>query len=258
MMLRRFTMLLGVLLFAGALLLGGAGCGSDGDSSLRLGQSDPENLPVVTGRVFAPNGEFAAIDWWRDWPGALQLVSTAYANLFRVEPVGIGTKVSLALVSERDAADGFIDDVVPLVPHLPGRGCDERGCETDAGGQYRIVHELAEAVDICRLMVSTGDDERLMRAFVTSTNTDIDPSSEAVVRVVLQRIRRSPLVQLCCFTTEGLREASRIAIDATFAANGDTIPEITLDALFRLQDHEPFQSALDEAIDRSNPNCVGP
>lgn len=233
---RKTLVAAGTVAAAVALLV--AACGSNGSSDVRIPDSPPGVEGELTGIVYGPvavvEPPLAAAGKW--WPSKLGLVGAAYANLYNEIPFGIrGAHATLSSVTEVDAADGRIDFYDPIVQSVP----------TDADGRYRVIHHFVETLEICesinserfvgRLLVSVsvGDPNHSgdTRAFVVSTQTDIDASSEAVVRLVLERIfEYEPPVQLCDFDIEGLRNLVRTAQDAAYTAEGDTVGEINADA----------------------------
>lgn len=223
-----------VALTSGALALAVAACGRDGSSEViprgecivEAGEPIPvgclpELVGKITGVVFAPEGRYAGRDlfWW--WPDALSLASKAYALLFNVEPVGIGVEVALSEVTPLDAADGEIDSPIPVF----------QWAHTNADGVFEIVSREAEQIDRCRLILSVGNGRNgdLSRALVYANNVNIDPASEAVVRMVLARIHSTNL-QLCDFSAEGLRLITRQAEEAASIAEGANVEEINDDA----------------------------
>jgi len=213
----------------GLMALGLAGCGSDGTSEVSLrGEcivEQGEPIPVgclpelvgkITGIVSAPNGVYAAAQdsWWF----AFSLVSQAHAFFFNVEPVGTGVEVALSEVTPLDVADGSIDFPQPLVQFAL----------TNADGIYEIETQVAEHIDRCRLLLSVGTGD-LSRSLVYSNDVNIDPASEAVVRLVLRRINQTRL-QLCDFSPEGLRLITREAEKAAVIAEGASVQEVNDDA----------------------------
>lgn len=249
---RRSTRLAASVAAATTFLL--AACGSDGTSRIQIPDSPPELKGELTGIVYGPRAVVEApIAAGRWWPSRLGLISTAYANLFNEIPFGIrGAHVTLSSLTEVDAADGRIDSYDPVVQSVP----------TDADGRYRIVHHFVETLEVCesinsdrfvgRLLVSVAvGDPNLRgdtRAFVVSTQTDVDASTEAVVRLVLERIHEHyPPVQLCDFDIEGLRNLVRVAQDAAYTARGDTVGEINADAYRLARENCKVLRALDQA-----------
>ncbi len=213
------------------LLVGSAGCGSDGTAEVSPRGScivEPgEQIPVgclpelvgnITGIVYGPDGVYAAADsWWMPF----SLISKAYAFFFNVEPVGAGVEVSLMEVTDLDAADGKFDFPQPLVQFA----------HTNADGIYDIETRVAEEIDRCRLLLSVGNARfgDQTRSFVYSNNVNLDPASEAVVRMVLRRINQTSL-QLCDFSPDGLRLIVREAEKAAVIAEGANIQEVNDDA----------------------------
>lgn len=223
-----------VALSSGALALALAACGSDGTAEVsprgecivEAGEPIPvgclpELVGKITGVVFAPDGRYAGRDpyWW--WPDVLTLASEAYALLFNVEPVGIGVEVGLSEVTPMDVSDGKIDSPIPVY----------QWAETDADGVFEILAREAEQIDRCRLILSVGNERNgdLSRALVYANNVNIDPASEAVVRMVLARIHSTSL-QLCDFSPEGLRLITEQAQEAASIAEGANVEEINDDA----------------------------
>jgi hypothetical protein len=226
-------------------------CGSNGSSDVGFPDPDDPVIDGLTGVVYVPPAVLPennpAMSWW---PVELGLVSTAYANLFNEVPVGVReAHVSLVGISEVDTIDGMIDMPDPIVQSVP----------TDADGRYQIIHNFVETFDVCesineerfvgRLMVSVSIDRQgPRRSFVSSRVTDIDASTEAVVRLVLRRIREDqPPVQLCDFSVEGLRNLTRFARNAAFTAEGDTINEINADAFRLASENCKVRQAIDDA-----------
>lgn len=211
------------------------GCGNDGTSSIGIPEPPPQTEPAITGVILAPNGQFASADrWWR-WPDRLRLVPPAYA-LQNVSPAEGVINVALSRVDYVDAADGRIDTA-----HLLSQ------VRTEGDGIYKIVDPVAKNVDDCRLMVAVGGGRSLTRAFVFSHTTNIDAVSEAVVRVVLDRLTKAPPVQLCNFTSDGLMQIADQAWIAAFTTTGDTVAEINQNAFERVAAFRGVKQAIDAA-----------
>jgi hypothetical protein len=98
-------------------------------------------------------------------------------------------------------------------------------------------------------MVSVSIDRQgPRRAFVSSRVVNIDASTEAVVRLVLRRIREdNPPVQLCDFTIEGLRNLGELTRNAAITAEADTINEINAKAFQLASEHCKVRQAIDDA-----------
>lgn len=244
------VLIAGVLGVAVALLV--VACGSNGSSEIGIPPSGPPVEGELTGVVYGPTAvvepPISAIDKW--WPS---LVSVAYANLFNEIPFGIRqAHVTLSSLTEADAADGRIDFYDPVVQTVP----------TNADGRYSIISSFVETLEVCesinmdrfvgRLLVSVsvGDPNQQgdTRALVVSTQTDVDASSEAVVRLVLRRIYElEPPVQLCDFSIEGLRNTVSAAQDAAYTAEGDTVGEINADAYRLASENCKVLQAIDDA-----------
>lgn len=245
--------LLAAAVLAVAVSASVVGCGSNGSSEVGLPEPPGEVRGELTGIVYGPvavvEPPIAAAPAW--WPS---LVSPAYANLFNEIPFGIrGAHITLSSLTEADAADGRIDFYDPVVQSVP----------TDADGRYKVVHDFVETLEACetinqnrfvgRLIVSASIENPAFggertRAFVVSTQTDIDASSEAVVRLVLERIyEQKPPVQLCDLSIEGLRDMVRFAQDAAYTAQGDTVAEINADAYQLASENCKVLQALDDA-----------
>jgi hypothetical protein len=198
-----------------------AGCGNNGQTDLST-QPGPDTRPAISGVVLAPNGVYARAGSAWDWANALLLTPRA-AALQNVAPAQGTLRVALSQVSPVDAADGSIDS--PLLINQN---------DTDGEGAYRIVDPIAAHVDTCRLMVSVGSGNGITRAFVTAkTNTNIDAVSEAVVRVILDRVIRAPAVNLCDFSVDAIVGISNAVDRAATLAFGDTVAAINDDAFTR-------------------------
>ena len=207
---------LGSLLGALCLAVAATGCGSDGSSDVVLPRTPRPIVGAVTGTVFAPNGEFASAEG-RWWACPFSLLSPAYAQtcLAALMPAAGQLNVALWQVDMIDAKDGKIDN-----PRTVAQA------RTDSDGIYQIVDPAAEHLDTCRLMVVVGHEDSLTRAFAIENTTNIDAVSEAVVRLVLDRLTQSPPVQLCDFTNAGLANILLKARAAACSAKGSTVAEI--------------------------------
>jgi len=233
---QRTTRGVGAFLMAACVtLLAAAGCGSDGTVEVDLPPTPRSIVPAVSGRIFAPRGQFVAADRWRWWPEQLRLVSPANA-LQGVSLAGGILNVVLWHVDFLDAKDGRIDN--PLLINQ---------ARTNDDGLYEIVDSVTADLDYCRLMVAVGRNETLTRAFVVSHSTDLDAVSEAVVRVILDRLTKAPPVQLCDFTTAGLANILDKASNAAFSARGDSVAEINAAAFERVRVNRNVKQAIDDA-----------
>lgn len=211
------------------LLLGMVGCGHDGSASIDPPPSEKPAEEAILGVVRTPNGLFTAApalmrtlrmaglaDRAGRWIGfgLASRVFAAYTNPY-IEPVGEGHKVVLSRALQGDAADGAIDGPETLSETY-----------TNPFGQYEIVSFDARRIGLCRLMVSVGGDGQRTRAFVLGQTTDVDASSEALVRVILERLTQAPPLQLCQLSVEELKYVRTEVERATVVANGDTVEEI--------------------------------
>jgi hypothetical protein len=221
------------------VLLTVPGCGSNGNATAVFPPTPKQDIPSLTGVVEAPNGEFAAADpaWW---PDSLRLLQRAYA-LQNVAPIPEDFPVTLSRIDAIDAADGHIGDTGGHTPQLIAQAL------TDPDGRYYIVDPAVGNVEQCRLMVAVGGGRQLTRAFVISNITNIDAASEAVVRVVLDRLTKAPSVQLCDFTVSGLQNISIAVGKADFNASGADVEQINYDAFVRALVNPGVQKAIDEA-----------
>jgi hypothetical protein len=77
--------------------------------------------------------------------------------------------------------------------------------------------------------------------------TNIDAVSEAVVRVVLERITEAPPVQLCDFTNAGLANIAAAARNAACSASGSTVAEFNDSAFERVRVNRKVKEAIDAA-----------
>jgi len=209
-----------------------AGCGSDAKSTLQFAPT-PAPGALVTGVVSMPNGELASASSPWQWARKLHLSSPLYAattspnpNIF---PTG-GVPVTLSRVDDADAADGIIGNTPGHAPLLLGQSP-----ETGADGTYTVDKtDLATTVNGCGFMVAVGDANQgtLTRAWVLAAApgaTDIDVVSETVVRVVLDRLTKSPPVDLCRnfpLGSPGLQGITDAVAAATFTAVGSTVQEM--------------------------------
>jgi hypothetical protein len=179
-----------------------AGCGADASSSATLGGPGQDKKPAVIGTVWVPPGtDFAAIPGWRKWLETVFIAPRAYAEIPGEERIQTETWVTLNWLTETDAADGTIDS--------PRAVSDGLGVErTDQNGSYTILSVDAKDLDACRMFVSVGQPAKhsWTRAFVFDHTTDLDAVSEAVVRMVLQRLTEAPPLQLCDFSSQDLRD----------------------------------------------------
>jgi hypothetical protein len=205
-------------------VVGLAGCGSDHSASVNLVPTPQTVEPAIIGVVSEPHGVFAALDkrWWPDF----SLVSRAFAlrnQNTNVEPISCEPPpcplVTLSKVDQTDAGDGRIDAPLFVAQAF-----------TNDGGFYQIIDPAAENVDTCRLMVSVGGGDQTTRAFVLDHTTDINVTTETTVRIVLDRLKLAPSVQLCDFSTEALKNICNEVSIAVVPATGDTIAAMNQNA----------------------------
>lgn len=244
----------GWLLATSLAALIAAGCGSNGNSSAELQSQVPPPAPFVTGLVSAPNGELAATDsWWR-WAGRLRLLPPAYAQecafTRSVLPIDTdGVQVILSRVDQVDAADGEIDN--------PGFVA-QTFVDGDTG-LYTIINKAVASVTECGLMVSAGGGAQLTRAFVFQRTTNIDAVSEAVVRVILDRLTAAPAVQLCAFQSAALANIYSAAQQAACTATGDDVFQLNENVYAKVLNDCCVRRAVDAAtaVHRPvDPRCV--
>jgi hypothetical protein len=133
-----------------------AGCG---------GGDDLDTATVVDGVVEAPDGEIVHAQGL--WDAIAAVLIPKVLAITGLEPVGAGEDVRLEVI------DGA-GEVINLLATQ----------STRADGSYS--HPLASAEQPgSSLVVSVGEDQSLMRAFVASESVDINPATEATVRLVL-------------------------------------------------------------------------
>lgn len=228
----------GVLgLLASAVWFGVAGCGSDGSSAVTVLPGGSSNEPIVTGFVLAPNGIMAEGQ-------KLNLLRVAFEGFLAapavalqgVSPVGAGIQVSLAELDWADFADGRIDSPLPL----------DLDTVTEADGRYRILDPEARDVLACRKLLTAGSGSNVMRALVYGREVNIDPASEALVRVLLDFVASST-AQLCDFSASELFRLQQRVNEVVFTARGNSIAEITTAAYDLARRNRSLQQALTAA-----------
>ncbi|MGD0949488.1 MAG: hypothetical protein ABSA52_18930 [Candidatus Binatia bacterium] len=227
-----------------------AGCGADGTSSVYFPPGN--SAPSVSGTVYAPNGEFAAAERWRQWLDALWLMPRAYAALGSEAPVITEQNVALSKLDADEAAHGH--------PEL-GQYLLANGPTDPANGTYFIsADELANfqsGEDASEIIVQVGSGGTLTRAFILSctagatvscTNADIDAVSETLVRLVMDRLTEAPSVLLSNFTRDGLQQMYDYAQQALLAENvsGASVQEINDNAYQLLANNKTIHSIMDD------------
>jgi len=174
----------GVVLFM-AMMMVMAGCGGGGG-----GASAPAQA-VVSGTVQAPNAQIAFFPR-HSLPERLAswFISSANAALSGIASVPNGTPVEL----DRMGDDGSIKATISRT--------------ATAGGRFSFnLTQLGSAMtsDLIVRVANPGSGVQ-MRAFVTGDTVDINPTSEACVRLVLARLATPPASTLAAFTSRELAD----------------------------------------------------
>jgi len=133
------------------------------------------------------------------------------------------------------------------------------GSTDPANGTYSIyADELANfqsSEDASEIIVQVGSGGTLTRAFILScttgatvscTNADIDAVSEALVRLVMDRLTEAPVVLLSYFTPEGLQQMYNYAQQALKNVSGASVQEINDNAYQLLANNKTIHSIMDE------------
>lgn len=223
-----------------------AGCGADGTSSVYIPPDNP--APSVSGTVYAPNGQFAAAERWREWLDALRLTPRAYAALSGELAVTTEENVALSKLDAVEAAHGH--------PEL-GQYLLANGRTDPADGTYVISADELANFQPCEIIVQVGSGGTLTRAFILSCTTgatvscikaDIDAASETLVRLVMDRLTEAPSVQLSDFTRDGLQQMDGYARSALNAqpVSGASVREINDNAYQLLANNKTMRSIMND------------
>jgi hypothetical protein len=206
------------VLFAAALTVvscggGGGGGGGDGagsgaaSGSPSVSPSSLAALNILTGTVEAPNGALA----FYPQPSALARIARVFVSsaeaMSGTSTVPDGTLVELVRI---DDAGGVIRTLATT---------------TVTGGRYSFdLTSLNLASDsTLAVQVRNAATGACMRAFVTSGSVNIDPVSEALVRLVIAKVKKVPGGTLSCFTVQELSDlmgSARVLV----ALNGASAP----------------------------------
>jgi hypothetical protein len=199
-----------------------AGCGADAHSSAYIPPQNPE--PSVSGTVYAPNDEG------------------------NEAPVATEQNVALSKLDADKAAHGHPEAGQVLLAN---------GSTDPANGTYFIsANELAN-FQSSEVIVQAGSGRALTRAFILScttgatvscVNADIDAVSEALVRLVMDRLTEAPPVLLSDFSRDGLQQMYDYARDALSnpPVSGASVSEINDNAYDRLANNKTIHSIMDE------------
>lgn len=196
----------GAALMVAALVLGGCGGGGKGGGS---GGASPSL--VVSGSVTAPSGQ-VAFDAERSY--FMQLAAAVIA------------RADAALTGAAPVADGTVVELV-RIDHL-GKALATLATTTTAGGKYSFNLTslgLSPASDLVVQVVNVATSAR-MRAFVTSESVNLDPVSETVMRLVLEKVAATPGATLANLTVEEINDygaAAGIVVDLSNVAIGTTV-----------------------------------
>ncbi len=193
------------------------GCGGDSSVGYTLPPPPPQGV-FVRGTVRAPNGILAR-------SGSLQrlhdaVVGSVYALSGTFVPVGPGHTVRLVL------------------RRPDGTELEYGRTVTNAQGQYELALPPNTTEDTCRFLVVAGP----LRAFVTSSVSavDIDPLSEALVRLVL--LTAGP--NLCAYGTPDLLNIQRAMNFAPGTVVGNAASDAANDATGKASNDPRVQAAL--------------
>ena len=193
------------------------GCGGDSSVGYTLPPPPPQGV-FVRGTVRAPNGILARGGSWERLHDAI--VGSAYALSGSFVPVGAGHTVRLVL------------------RRFDGSELEFGRTRTNALGQYEFVLPPNTTEDTCRFLVVAGP----LRAFVTSTvnAVDVDPLSEALVRLVL--LTAGP--NLCAYSTADLVNIDRAIRLAPGTVLGNAASDAANDATGKASNDPRVQAAL--------------
>jgi len=189
-----------------------SGCGNTGTSG-------------ISGAVYAPNGELAAVAS----PSLLQRLAAAIVSEARamtgLERVSEGVEVRL----ERLDRDGSTKETLTT--------------ETTASdGTYSVSLATGEE-PASTLIMRVGSDSTRMRAFVTGEHVDISPISEVTVRLVIDS--DYALANFSPAELRTIKDAINQATDAVDA--GDSIETATNDAEASAKDDADVTAAIRQA-----------
>lgn len=220
-------------LWATAIL---AGCGHDAGISANVpGDLNPEPSEIG-GALLAPNGVFVRADTGFWHLASSWFTSSAFALAPNVVPVGNGISVTLYSVSEDDAADGEITDAHAVASPQP----------TNPDGRFAVPlldgHDIGE----CGLMLSSGKNDTLTRAFVYSDEQDLSAVSEAVVRSILNFIALNPSVRLCDYSTADIRDLTGLVDYIATDIGGFDVANLNENVYRAALENDEMQRLLDQ------------
>ena len=178
------------LLLAG-ITMSLSACGGGGGDGGGGGPTPVPSAQVVSGSVQAPGGQvtlFTQPSLWEQAAGVLS--SEAVAALSGLSPVPDGTPVQLIRINEA------------------GNVLATLASTTVSGGRYSFNLTslgLSPSSNLVVRVINMGTGVQL-RAFVTGTSVDLDPISEAAIRLVVEHMTLTPGTTLNQFTVTELRD----------------------------------------------------
>src|SRR5262245_44461860 len=165
---------------------GGGGGGSGGEGG---GSSSPAQATTVSGTVPAPGGQVAFNQPQRLLQQLAELTSpSANASVSGLSPVPDGTAVQLIRLNAIATSFTIL-----------------ASASTSGGDYFFNLTDLNLQLSN-DLVVRVANGAVQMRAFVTGSNIDIDPASEAAVQLVLEQILNTPGATINNYTVQELAD----------------------------------------------------
>lgn len=203
---RQRKMRIGLALPVVVCLVSTMGCGGDSNVGYTLPPPPPPPGVKVSGTVRAPNGQLARSSWERLYSLSGSIAQALSGSFV---PVGAGNVVQL-IFRRADGIETIMGET-----------------RTNALGEYELPLPANTTEDTCRFLVVAGP----LRAFVTSTRSpvDVDPTSEATVRLVLGQAG----ARLCAYATSDLVRIERVLRQIPGTVTGATASDAANDAFIQ-------------------------